>query len=138
MPQVSGAFSAKTRSQAMVSLQDTPDHEMSLIEVSGPQNSSDPLWSGATVLYWGAADLIAGTGTQTGYFMNRHPNGDVDRGTFQGKITTAAGVVTMEGSWQYTGGTGTFSGITGGGTYKGRITSPTEVQVNWDGTYQLG
>jgi hypothetical protein len=41
-------------------------------------------------------------------------------------------------SWQYTGGTGTFSGITGGGTYKGRITSPTEVQVNWDGTYQLG
>jgi hypothetical protein len=76
--------------------------------------------------------------TQTGYFMNRHPNGDVDRGTFQGKITTAAGVVTMEGSWQYTGGTGTFSGITGGGTYKGRITSPTEVQVNWEGTYQLG
>jgi hypothetical protein len=44
----------------------------------------------------------------------------------------------MEGSWQYTGGTGTFSGITGGGTYKGRITSPTEVQVNWEGTYQLG
>lgn len=138
MPQVSGSFAGKTRSQAMVSLQDAPDHEMSVIEVSGPQTASDPLWSGATVFYWGAADLVAGTGSQTGYFMNRHPNGDVDRGTFQGKITTAAGVVTMEGGWQYSGGTGAFSGITGGGTYKGRITSPTEVQVNWEGTYQLG
>jgi hypothetical protein len=121
----------------MVSLQDTPDHDMSVIEVSGPQTSSDPLWNNATVFYWGAADLIAGTGTQTGHFMNRRPNGDIDRGTFQGKITTAGGVVTMEGDWQYTGGTGTFSGISGGGTYKGRITSPTEVQVNWEGTYQL-
>jgi hypothetical protein len=138
MPQVSGSFAGKTRSQAMVSLQDTPEHELSVIEVSGPQTASDPLWSGATMFYWGAADLIAGTGTQTGYFMNRHPDGDIDRGTFQGKITTAAGVVTMEGSWHYSGGTGAFSGITGGGTYKGRITSPTEVQVNWEGTYQLG
>jgi hypothetical protein len=122
----------------MVSLQDTPDHELSVIEVGGPQNSSDALWNGATVLYWGAADLIAGTGTQTGYFMNRHPNGDMDRGTFQGKITTAAGVVTMEGSWQFSGGTGAFSGLTGRGSYKGQFTSSTEVQVNWEGTYQLG
>jgi hypothetical protein len=138
MPQVSGSFLGKTTSQAMVSLQDTPDHEMSLIEVSGPQNSSDPLWNGATVLYWGAADLVAGTGTQTGYFANRHPNGDIDRGTFEGRITTAAGMTTMEGNWRYSGGTGAFSGITGGGTYKGRITSPTEVQMTWEGTYQLG
>ena len=138
MPQVSGSFSGKTTSQAMVSLQDTQNHEMNLIEVTGPQSSSDPLWSDATVSYWGAADLIAGTGTQTGYFINRHPNGDIDRGTFEGKITTAAGVTTMEGSWRYSGGTGKFSGISGGGTYKGRITSPTEVQVTWEGNYQLG
>jgi hypothetical protein len=138
MPQLSGSFLGKTRSQAMVSLQDAPDHELSVVEISGSQKSADPLWDGATVLYWGAADLVAGTGTQTGYFMNRHPNGHVDRGTFQGKITTAAGIVTMEGSWQYSGGTGTFSGITGGGTYRGHITSPTEVQVDWEGMYQLG
>ena len=138
MPQVSGSFSGKSTSQAMVSLQDAPDHEMSLIEVTGPQTASDPLWNGATVFYWGAADLVAGTGTQTGYFMNRHPNGDVDRGTFEGKITTAAGVTTMEGNWRYSGGSGQFSGITGSGTYKGRITSPTEVQVTWEGNYQLG
>ena len=40
MPQVSGSFSGKSTSQAMVSLQDAPDHEMSLIEVSGPKTSS--------------------------------------------------------------------------------------------------
>ena len=26
---------------------------MNLVEVSGPQTSSDPLWNGATVMYWG-------------------------------------------------------------------------------------
>ena len=47
MPQVSGSFLGKTASQAMVSLQDTQNHEMNLIEVTGPQSSSDPLWSDA-------------------------------------------------------------------------------------------
>jgi hypothetical protein len=137
MPSASGSFIGKTNPQAMVSLTDAPDHEMSLIEVTGPQTSSDPLWNGATVSYWGAADLVAGCGTQIGYFMNRHANGDIDRGTFAGKITTAAGAVTMEGSWKYSGGTGAFARISGGGTYKGRI-SPTDVQTSWEGTYQLG
>src|SRR6266851_6498146 len=138
MPSASGSFIGKTNSQAMVSLKDAPDHEMSVIEVTGPQTSSDPLWNGATVSYWGAADLVAGSGPQTGYFMNRHTNGDIDRGTFAGRITTAGGVVTMEGSWKYTGGTGALARISGGGTYKGDITSPTEVQTSWEGTYQLG
>ena len=137
MPQVSGSFSAKTNSQSMVTLHDVPDHEMSLIEVAGPQSSSDPLWAGATVSYWAVADLVAGNGPQTGYFINRHPNGDIDRGTFEGRITSAAGIVTMEGRWKYAGGTGAFAGITGGGTYQGRITSPTEVQTSWEGSYQL-
>jgi hypothetical protein len=121
----------------MVSLKDAPDHQLSLVEVAGPQTSSDPLWNGATVSYWGAADLVAGSGTQTGYFINQHTNGDIDSGSFADKITTAGDVVTMEGSWKYTGGTGAFARISGGGTYKGRIT-PTEVRTNWEGTYQLG
>jgi hypothetical protein len=138
MPQFSGSFSGKSNSQALVALKDVSGHEMSLIEVSGPQTSSDPLWNGATVSYWGAADLVAGSGPQTGYFMNQHVGGDVDRGIFTGKITTEAGVATMEGTFNFSGGTGAFTSISGGGTYKGRITSPTEVEVNWEGSYQLG
>ena len=34
--------------------------------------------------------------------------------------------------------TGALARISGGGTYKGDITSPTEVQTSWEGTYQLG
>ena len=138
MTQVSGSFSGKSNAQAMVTLQDAPGHEMSLVEVSGPQSSSDPLWNGATVMYWGTADLVAGNGSQTGYFMNRHTSGDIDRGTFAGRITTGAAGTTMDGNWKYLGGTGAFARISGGGTYKGQITSPTEVEMTWEGNYQLG
>jgi hypothetical protein len=138
MPHATGSFSGKSSSQAMLALADTSGHEMSLIEVSGPQSSADPLWDGATVQYWGVADLVAGNGSQTGYFINRHTTGEIDRGTFTGKITTDAGVSTMEGTWKYSGGTGTFARISGSGTYKGRIASPTEVEVSWEGSYQLG
>lgn len=138
MTRISGSFSGRSKSQALVALGDVPGHEMNLIEVGGPQTTSDPLWSDATVVYWGAGDLTAGNGTQTGYFMNSHPNGDIDRGTFAGIIATDTGGTTMEGTWKYSGGTGGFASISGDGTYKGRIISPTEVEVGWEGTYQLG
>jgi hypothetical protein len=138
MPQMSGSFSGKSNAQAAVMPKDMPGHELSLIEISGPQTSTDPLWNGATVTYWGIADLTAGNGSQTGYFTNQHTNGDISRGTFTGTIATQAGAVTMRGDWQHIGGTGSFSGITGGGTYQGRIISPTEVEVSWEGSYQLG
>ena len=82
--------------------------------------------------------MIAGIGPQRGYFVNEHADGDRDFGTFEGKIVTAGGEVTIEGIWKYTGGTGNFQGLTGGGTYKGRMTSATEVENTWEGTYELG
>jgi hypothetical protein len=138
MAQFSGSFSGKSSSQAMVVLKDVPGHEMSLIEISGPQTSSDPRWNGATVSYWGISDLTVGNGTQSGYFMNTRANGDTDRGTFAARVTTADGVTTVDGTWKHSGGTGAFSGVSGSGVYKGRLTSPTEMEVSWEGTYQLG
>jgi hypothetical protein len=81
--------------------------------------------------------LIAGNGPQNRYFVNEHADGDRDLGTFEGMIVTASGEVTIEGVWKYTGGTGNFEGLTGGGTYKGRMTSPTAVENTWEGTYEL-
>ena len=52
-------------------------------------------------------------------------------------IVTTGGEVTIEGNWKYTGGTGDFQGLTGGGTYKGGMTSPTEVENTWEGVYEL-
>lgn len=40
-------------------------------------------------------------------------------------------------SWKYTHGHGKFAGITGNGKFKGRMTSPTEFQMSWEGSYQL-
>jgi hypothetical protein len=76
------------------------------VEISGPQTTSDPLWNGATVSYWGMADLVSGNGTQRGYFINQHANGDTDRGTFECAITTTGDAVTLEGTWKFSGGTG--------------------------------
>jgi hypothetical protein len=138
MPSFSGSFSGQTNSQAMLAVKDEPGHEVGIMEVTGPQVSSDPLWNGATVSYWGIADLVGGNGTQTGYFMNRHVNGDIDHGTFEARVTTEGNAVTMQGTWKLVGGTGQFARLSGSGTYTGRMTSPTEVETSWEGSYHLG
>jgi hypothetical protein len=137
MQNVSGSFSGRATTQAIISLQDTPNHDLNLLEVAGVQKTSDDNWNDAKITYWGTADLVDGSGPQRGYFVNVHSNGDRDTGTFEGKVITADGQVTIESTWKYVDGTGMFKGLKGGGTYKGRMTSPTEVENTWEGTYEL-
>ena len=137
MPNLSGSFSGRAILQTVVSLEDVPNHQMHLATITGPQKSSDANWKDSHITYWGVTDLISGSGSQHGYFVNLHPNGDRDIGTFEGKVVTAGTQVTIEGTWNYKDGTGMFKGISGGGTYKGRMISPTEVENAWDGQYEL-
>jgi len=137
MTKISGSFSGRVKLQTSVALTDADNHNLGLVEVAGPQKSSDPLWNDAQITYWGTADLVAGNGLQRGYWMNGRPNGDRDWGTFEGKITTSGQQVTMEGTFKWTGGTGKFKGISGDGKYKGRFPSPVDVVNDWDGEYQL-
>jgi len=137
MPNFSGSFSGRATSQATIALEDIPNHDLNLLEVRGVQKSTDDNWNNATITYWGTADLVGGSGPQRGYFVDVHSNGDRDIGTFEGKVKTTGGQVTIEGTWKYVDGIGQFKGITGGGTYKGRMTSPTEVENTWEGTYEL-
>jgi len=99
--------------------------------------SSDEKWNDATVTYWGIADLVSGSGSQRGYYVNERANGDRDWGVFEGKITTSGNEGTIEGTWKASGGTGALNGLNGSGTYKGRMVSPTEVENTWEGSYQL-
>jgi hypothetical protein len=55
-------------------------------------------------------------------------------GLNEGKVTTAT---TLEGTWAFCGGTGKFAGITGQGTYRGRMPSASEVEMSWEGRYEL-
>ena len=43
----------------------------------------------------------------------------------------------MEGTFNWTGGSGKFKGISGGGKYKGRFPSPVEVVNDWEGEYEI-
>jgi hypothetical protein len=37
--------------------------------------------------------------------------------------------ITLEGTWRFSGGTGGLTGLSGAGTFKGRMTSPTGVET---------
>ena len=137
MPDFSGSFTGQITMQTAIRLTDQPNHDMSLAEVSGTQKSSDARWNGGAIKYWGVTDLLDGKGTQTGYFTTEHGDKGRDFGTFEGKATTAGGQMVVEGSWKFTGGTGEFKGLSGGGTFKTKPTSPTDLECSWQGTYEL-
>ena len=137
MSSISGSFSGRIAKHSAIPLNDQPNHELSIAEVSGTQKSADPLWNNAAITYWGVTDLIAGKGTQTGYYNNVHPDGGRDFGTFEGKVTTTDGGMTVDGTFKIEGGDGQYRGITGSGTFKTVSRSETEVEATWQGTYEL-
>jgi hypothetical protein len=138
MPTFSGSFSGTIRSQSVVSVPDQPDHSLSVAEVAGTQRSADSKWNNSAINYWATIDLVGTQGVQRGYFVNDHGSAGIDRGTFEGNVTVVAGQPVVEGKWHYTGGEGSFAGITGGGTFKTKLTSPTSIEATWEGAYELG
>jgi hypothetical protein len=134
---ITGSFAGRIKTQASAVLNHESNHMLSLIEVIGVQKSPDPLWNGSKISYWGTADLVNGSGPQKGYYVNEHTDGNLEWGTFEGKITTSAQQATMEGAFKITGGNGKYQGVTGTGTYKGRFPSPGEVINEWEGDYTL-
>lgn len=137
MTPITGSFSGKITKNSAIALADLPSHEMSLGEVTGLQKSPDPLWNDANITYWGVTELLDGEGTQRGYYNNVHGDKGREWGTFEGKVTTAGGGMTVEGTWKITGGDGEFRGVAGEGTFKTIAKSETEVEASWEGTYEL-
>lgn len=66
-----------------------------------------------------------------------HPDGDLDFGTTEATVSMAGTTLSMSGTWGFTGGTGKFANISGGGTFTDRQTSPTESAGSWKGNYTL-
>jgi len=133
MTNVSGSVSAHIRLLTTLTLSDQPNHQLQISEVQGNQKSADPKWNNSRLTYWSTTDLMAGSGTQSGYYVNEHADGDRDFGTFEGNVTINGVEVTLEGTFQFTGGTGKLQGIRGQGNFKGMVLSPTEIQMNWFG-----
>jgi hypothetical protein len=120
-----------------MSLADQENHEMSIAEVSGTQESPDPLWNKSKVTYWAVTDVLGGKGTQRGYFNNVHGDNGRDYGTFEGKATVAGDKITVEGTYKFAGGDGEFRGLSGGGTFKTVLKSESEIECTWTGEYKL-
>jgi hypothetical protein len=137
MPSNSGTFSGKITKQSAMSLADQPNHEMNIAEVSGTQESADSLWNNSKITYWGVTDLLDGKGSQHGFYNNVHADKGRDWGTFEGKVRTAGGRMTVEGTYKFTGGDGEYGGLTGGGKFKTVMKSETEIECSWEGNYKL-
>ena len=137
MPSITGSFAGAITQQSALNLSDQPNHVIAIAEVHGTQSASDPLWDNAKITYWGINDLVNGEGTQTGYFNDVHADGGRDYGTFEGRVTSAGGTMTVEGTFEFTGGDGKYSSLTGGGTFKTVAKSETEVEATWQGAYEL-
>jgi hypothetical protein len=137
MTETSGSFTGRTRVLNALSLADVAEHELQTVEVVGSHSSPDEKWNNARVTYWGVSDLIAGNGSQRGYYVNEHPDGGREHGTFEGRVTTSQGGTTIEGMWRATDGTGMYAGMKGQGTFTVRLTSPTQGECSWQGRYEL-
>ncbi|HKZ02846.1 MAG TPA: hypothetical protein VJ180_11430 [Pyrinomonadaceae bacterium] len=137
MPFISGSFAGKITKQSSLPLSDLPNHEMGIAEVNGIQKSADPLWNDSKITYWGVTELLDGQGSQRGYYNNVHGDKGRDWGTFEGKVSTAGGTMTVEGTWKFAAGDGEFRGVTGGGKFKTVMKSETELEASWDGNYEL-
>ena len=137
MPAMNGSFSGKVSQQMALALSDQPNHELSLAEITGTQKSSDEGWNDSVITYWGTTDAVEGKGTQRGYFVNVHREGDRDWGTFEGKVAASGGATTVEGTFHFTGGSGKYNGVSGGGAFQTKMSLPTDVACTWRGTYEL-
>jgi hypothetical protein len=107
---------------------DKPGHEVTMVRRMDTLTYSDPLFASGQATVVAVTDYVAGNGPHRGYFAISHPNGDKTFTSYEGATTatpqpSGTPKVTFEGKWQLTGGTGKFEGITGGGTYKGGLTS---------------
>ena len=137
MPAVSGSFSGNVKVQTALSVSDQSNHELNVAEISGTQKSNDEKWNNSTITYWGVTDVVEGKGSQHGYFVNDHGESGRDWGTFEGKVATDGGQITVEGKYQFNGGSGKFKGLTGNGTFKTKLSPRRGVEATWQGAYEL-
>jgi hypothetical protein len=127
--------------QTMMTLGDKPGHEVSLIRHLELDNSADPNFDNIEYDVVETTDYVTGSGMHHGYRVSTMTGGDKLYSAYEGTTNVAARPgafpeVTFAGKWWFTGGTGKFAGITGGGTYKGQAGSA-GVTWDWQGDYDV-
>jgi hypothetical protein len=137
--QISGVFSMKVGQQQALPVASPADPVLLLTQSSGTNRSTGKAayMQGAQVTNREIADLTQGNGPHRGY-ITEASGADTTVTSYQGKVSTTLGpdrkpITRFEGTWSKLKGTGQYEGVTGSGSYKGRMTSPTEYTVEWSG-----
>ena len=136
---ISGVFSMKVAQQHALPLASPADPVLLLTRSSGTNRNtgSSAYMDGAEVINHEIADLTQGNGPHQGY-ITEVVGADTAVTRWQGKVVTTLGAdqkpdTRFEGSWTKVKGTGRYEGVTGAGSYRGRMTSATEYTVEWSG-----
>lgn len=141
--QISGTFTMTYTQMHPVPVGDAEGHVLISNQATGTNRSTghDAYMDRAETTNTEIADLTQGNGPHEGYVI--FSSGDertVNR--WSGKITTVLGadkqpVTTFEGKWIKVNGTGRYAGVTGKGTYRGRMTGQDTYLVEWKGEMEL-
>ena len=122
----------------MLEVGDHPGHMLGVQQVKCTWSKLEIAGSAATDSL--TTILIDSHGTKAtarGYDVATMASGDKANVRFQGSVTVKDGaVVTDDGTWSFTGGTGKLKGLKGEGTYKGKGTPEGET-FEIEGEYTL-
>jgi hypothetical protein len=136
---ISGVFTMKVVQQQALQVATPGDPVLLLTQASGSNRSTgkSAYMGGAEVISREIADLTQGNGPHQGY-ITEILGADTTVTRWQGKVTTILGpdqepITRFEGTWSKLKGTGQYEGVTGAGSYRGRMTSPTNYTVEWNG-----
>jgi hypothetical protein len=85
------------------------------------------------------SDITGSTAKAHGYSTSVMDNGDSTIVRYEGTSQMKKdGSGTLKGTWKYVRGTGKFSGISGGGTFKGEVAADGTSWADINGHYSLG
>jgi hypothetical protein len=126
-----------------MSVGNTEGHVMSLLRSTGTNAATgEPKFmDGAQAENSSFSDLVLGNGPHNGY-LTLTVDGNSVFVEWKGTVTTVPGekepLTSFAGTYVWTGGTGEYAKISGGGTYKGHFTSKTAYTADWAGEYSIG
>jgi hypothetical protein len=112
-------------------------HVIKQITQTWKYTSPNKEFDGALGIAVDQQDIVGDQLTQKGYAMSRSTNGDETYFTFQSTGKLSGQELSGSGTWQWTGGTGKFKGVKGGGpfTYKAGPNLP--LSFEWSGEAEM-
>ena len=138
---IAGKITVTYTKQEKIDVGDTEGHIFPMAESEGTNVSTgkNEFMDGAQVANMSFGDLVKGNGPQQGY-IKFTKNGDTTFAKWESKVTTTLSdegtpIITFEGTFSYIKGTGQLENIQGSGTYKGKFTSETTYEWEWEGEY---